>query len=173
MNSTSTQGTVTMKGGVLTLSGKIPSRGEVAPDSLLINQDLKPIKLSSFKGKNLLILSVPSLDTSVCSMESARFNKEMAQFGNMTTIVISMDLPFAQKRWCGQEKATQLVTLSDYKDHDFGKKYGVYIQELGLLARAIFIVDQDFKIQFVHLVKEVTHEPPYEEIISQIKKISG
>lgn len=163
--------TVTMKGNPLTLFGKELKVGDKAPDATLMDNDLSPLKISSFKGKALLIISVPSLDTSVCSLETRRFNKEMDAFGNaITTLVISMDLPFAQKRWCGAEGAKTVKTLSDYRSAEFGEKYGVLIQDLRLLARTIFIVDAEGVIRFTFLVQEVTNEPPYEEILGQVKQ---
>jgi thiol peroxidase len=163
---------VTMMGNPLTLSGNPVKLGEKAPDFEVMDNDLKPVKFSSFKGKLALILSVPSLDTSVCSKETRRFNEEVAKYGNqVTALSISMDLPFAQKRWCGSEGIASLQTLSDYKSADFGNQYGVLIQELRLLARAIFIVDQAGFIQYVHLVKEITQEPPYEEVMKKLKSL--
>lgn len=165
-------GIITMKGKPLTLKGSEVKVGDNAPDVTLIDNDLNPVKLSSYKGKLLLILSVPSLDTSVCSTETNKFNKEVAPFGqNVATLVISRDLPFAQKRWCGQEKANQVKTLSDYHYREFGEKYGVLIKEIELLARAVFIIDPQMKIRYEHIVKEVTSEPPYAEVLTQTKKL--
>lgn len=164
--------TVTFKGQPLTLKGQLPKEKTKAVDCELIDQDLRPVRLSSFKGKILLLTSVPSVDTPVCSLETKRFNKEIAKFQDqVNAVVISMDLPFAQKRWCGAEGVKNLTLLSDYKKREFASHYGVWIEELGLLARAIFICDQNFVIQKVHLVKEISEEPPYETILDEMQQL--
>jgi thiol peroxidase len=162
---------VTMKGNPLTLKGILPKVGDKAPDFTAVDTDLKPVKLSSFKGKVVLLLSVPSLDTDVCSRETHRFNEEVAKFGpQVATLTISMDLPFAQKRWCGQG-VKNLQTLSDYQTREFGEKYGVLISELSLLARAVFLVDEKGIIRYVHVVEEVTKEPPYETVFKEVNQL--
>jgi thioredoxin-dependent peroxiredoxin len=164
--------TVTLKGQTLTLKGSLIKPGQKAPDCELIGADLKSVKLSSFKGKPLLLLSVPSLDTSVCSKETHRFNQEMNKFkDSVNFICVSMDLPFAQSRWCTTEGAKNVVTLSDYKTREFGERYGVLIEELGLLARAVFLIDPTMKVVASHLVKEVTHEPNYPQILEEINQL--
>ena len=117
-------------------------------------------------------MSVPSLDTDVCSRETHRFNKEMDRFkGALNTVCVSMDLPFAQSRWCALEGVKTVITLSDYKNREFGEKYGVLIPELGLLARAVFLINAQMKVLQVELVKEVTQEPNYEHILEEIHKM--
>lgn len=165
------QRTVTMKGNPLNLIGNEVKVGATAPDFEVTSNDLAPIKFSSFKGSACLVLSVPSLDTDVCSMETRRFNKEVEKLGNIETLVISMDLPFAQKRWCGAEGVKNLKTLSDYKAADFGQKYGVLIKELHLLARAVFLIDAKGVCQYTYLCKEVTDQPPYEEVIAACQQL--
>lgn len=165
------QRTVTMKGKPLNLVGNEVKVGSTAPDFEVLSNDLAPIKLSSFKGTPALILSVPSLDTDVCSRETRRFNKEVEKLGNIQTLVISMDLPFAQKRWCGAEGVSNLKTLSDFNAADFGQKYGVLIKELRLLARAVFLIDANGICQYTYLCKEITDEPPYDQVISACQKL--
>ncbi len=163
---------VTMKGAAMNLVGEAPKVGAAAPDFQVVGADLKSVKLSSFFGRPILLLSVPSVDTSVCSLETKTFSDRLARFENqLVPIVISMDLPFAQSRWCMVEKASRMKLLSDYKDRDFGHKWGLLIQEVGLLARSAFILDEKGVVQYRHLVKEVTEEPPYDEIIDQLKQL--
>ena len=161
--------TVTLKGKSFTLKGPLIKEGQIAPDCELIGGDLKPVRLASFKGKALVLLSVPSLDTPVCSKEARRFNLEMEKLKESLNVVcVSMDLPFAQSRWCAAEGIKNVTALSDYKSREFGEKYGVMIPDLGLLARAVFLIDPTMKVQSVHLVKEVSEEPDYPTILEGI-----
>lgn len=161
--------TVTMQGKPLALCGKEMKVGEKAPDFEVQDTDLKPLKLSTSQGKVTLILSVPSLDTSVCSKETHTFNERVKKYGNQIEVLtISMDLPFAQKKWCGTEGAMNLKVASDHMRADFGEKYGVLIEDLRLLARCVFLIDEKGVLRYIHLVKEITHEPPYDEIFSQL-----
>ncbi|MBU1713430.1 MAG: thiol peroxidase [Proteobacteria bacterium] len=163
-------GMVTMKGNPLTLTGHALKAGEKAPDFEVAGNDMKPVKFSSFSGKVCIISSVPSLDTPVCDMETRRFNKEAAELGpDVVILTISMDLPFAQKRWCGAAGVDKVITLSDYKTADFGKAYGVLIKELRLLARAVFVADKKGVIQYSQIVKEVADEPDYGAAINTVK----
>jgi len=165
-------GGVTMRGNPLTLVGDEVRTGEMAPDFVALNPDLTPIKLSSYRGRICIISSVPSLDTPVCDMETRKFNEEASKLGDKIQILtISMDLPFAQKRWCGAAGVNKIQTLSDHKDAQFGLAYGVLIKELRLLARAVFLVDQKGVLQYMQLVKEIASEPNYEEIWNALKKL--
>ena len=167
------QGVITIHGNPLTLVGDEIKVGAPAPDVELLDNDLNPVKLSAFRGKVLVIASVPSLDTPVCDMETRRFNDEAANLGaGIELVTISMDLPFAQKRWCGAAGVKNLQTLSDHRQADFGMAYGVLIKELRLLARAVFIVDQQGTVQYVQLVKEVTNEPNYEEVLQALNTLA-
>lgn len=160
---------VTMHGKPLTLMGNVLRVGEKAPDFEAVDTDLKSVRLSENRGKVVLLAAVPSLDTAVCSRESKRFNDEVGKLGpQVSCFVVSMDLPFAQKRWCGSEGAAHVRTLSDYKRCDFGEKYGVLIKELRLLARSVFLVDQDGVLRYQLVCKEVTQEPPYEQVIKEL-----
>jgi thiol peroxidase len=166
-------GIVTIHGNPLTLMGEEVKVGAAAPDVELLDNDLNPVKLSSHRGKVLVIASVPSLDTPVCDLETRRFNDEAAHLGaDIEMATISMDLPFAQKRWCGAAGVTRLKTLSDHREAAFGLAYGVLIKELRLLARAVFIVDREGTLQYEQLVKEVTNEPNYEEVLQALGKVA-
>ena len=166
--------TVTIKGNPLDLSGKPVKVGDTAPDFEVVANDLSIVKLSSFRGKVCLISSVHSLDTSVCDIETRKFNEKAGTLGdNIVILTISMDLPFAQKRWCGAAGVENLQTLSDYRFADFGEKFGVLIKELRLLTRAIFIVDEEGIIRYIQIVNELTNEPDYEEALEALKGITG
>jgi thiol peroxidase len=168
------QGIITIHGKPLTLVGDEVKAGTGAPDVEVLDNDLNPVKLSSYRGKILVIASVPSLDTPVCDLETRRFNDEAANLGaDIEMLTISMDLPFAQKRWCGAAGVSRLKTLSDHRQAEFGTAYGVLIKELRLLARAVFIVDRQGTVQYVQLVKEVAEEPNYEEVLQALAKIAG
>jgi len=165
-------GKITMQGNPLTLLGKELKVGDKAPDFELLDNDLKSVNLSAFRNKVLVISSVPSLDTPVCDMETRRFNEEAGKLGDKVTVLtISMDLPFAQKRWCGAAGVERVTTLSDHRDAKFGEAYGVLIKGLRLLARAVFVVDKNGVVQYIQLVKEVTKEPDYEAVINAVKKL--
>jgi len=163
---------ITMKGNPLTLEGTKLRVGQPAPDVELADNDLNPVRISSYRGKVCIISSVPSLDTPVCDMETRRFNEEAGKLGEDVAIVtVSVDLPFAQKRWCGAAGVDKVITLSDYKERSFGEKYGVLIKELKLLARCVFVVDREGIIQYIQLVSEVTQEPDYEAVLEAARKL--
>lgn len=165
-------GAVTFKGGPLTLLGDMPAIGSVAPEFLAVSKDLQPVKLSDYKGKVVVLTAVPSLDTPVCDMEIRTFNKRAAELGDdVVVLTVSADLPFAQARWCGGAGIDRVVTLSDYRDREFGVKYGVLIKELLLLARSIFVVDREGIVRYVQLVKEVTDEPNYDEVVDAVNSV--
>jgi thiol peroxidase len=168
------QGAVTMKGKPLTLSGREVRVGEAAPDFEAVANDLTPFKFSSMRGKVCIITSVPSLDTSVCDTETRRFNKEAVALGpDVQILTISMDLPFAQKRWCGAAGVERVKTLSDHRDASFGSAYGVLIKELRLLARAVFVVDREGAVRYVQLVKELSEEPDYGAVLAAVSRLKG
>jgi thiol peroxidase len=165
-------GLVTMKGNPLTLLGPELNVGDKAPDFEALDTDLSPVRFSPYKGKVCVIASVPSLDTPVCDMETRRFNQEAGDLGpDVVILTISMDLPFAQKRWCGAAGVDKLITLSDHRDASFGTAYGVLIKELRLLARSVFVVDREGVIRYVELVKELTEEPRYDAVLGAVKKL--
>ena len=165
-------GLVTMKGNPITLIGAEAKVGDKAPDFEAIDNDLNSINFESFRGKVCIISSVPSLDTPVCDMETRRFNDEAARLGDDVEILtISMDLPFAQKRWCGAAGVDRVQTLSDHRDAAFGQAYGVLIKGLRLLARAVFVVDKEGTIRYVELVKEIASEPDYDSALEAVKEL--
>jgi thiol peroxidase len=166
-------GATTFKGNPLTLLGNEIKVGDQAPDIAALGNDLSSVKLSDYRGKTVIVSTVPSLDTPVCDTETRRFNKEAAGLGNDVAILtVSMDLPFAQGRWCGAAGIDKVKTLSDHRDAAVGNGFGVLIKELRLLARAIFVVDQQGIIRYVQLVKEMTSEPNYDEVIAAVKKLA-
>ncbi len=165
-------GAVTMRGNPLTLVGEELRIGDKAPGFTALDTSLSPADLSDFAGKALVITSVPSLDTPVCDIETRRFNEEAGKLGDGVRILtVSMDLPFAQKRWCGDAGVKTVKTLSDHKDASFGLAYGVLIKELRLLARAVFVIDKDGVLRYEQLVKEIAHEPDYDAVLAEIKKL--
>jgi thioredoxin-dependent peroxiredoxin len=165
-------GQVTMRGNPLTLLGKEVNVGDSAPDVEVVGTDLKPVRLSSFQGKVCVVSSVPSLDTPVCDMETRRFNQEAGQLGeDVVILTVSMDLPFAQKRWCGATGVDKVITVSDHRTAGFGEAYGVLIKDLRLLARAVFVVDREGIVQYTQLVPEIAEEPDYEAVLEAAKKL--
>ena len=165
-------GIITVKGKSLTLLGDEVKVGDKAPDFEVIDNNMASVKFSSFKGKLCIISAVHSLDTSVCDTETRRFNVEADRLGSQVKILtISMDLPFAQKRWCGAAGMTSVQTLSDYREAAFGSAYGLLIKELRLLARAVFVIDKEGVIRYIQVVKEISQQPNYEEILQAVKKL--
>jgi len=164
---------VTMHGNPLTLLGKEIAMGSPAPDATLLNNELKPVKLSDHRGKVVVISSVPSLDTPVCDMQTRRFNNEAANLGDDVVILtVSMDLPFAQKRWCGAAGVEQVVTLSDHREAAFGESFGLLIKELRLLGRAVLVLDREGVVRYYQLVKEISEEPDYESALEAVKSLT-
>ena len=166
------KGLVTMKGKPVTLVGQAVKVGQKAPDFEVTANDLSPVKFSSFAGKVCIIASVPSLDTSVCDMETRKFNEKAAELGSdVVVLTISMDLPFAQKRWCGAAGIKNVQTLSDYRDASFGNAYGVLIKDLRLLARAVFVVDKKGVVRYLQIVPEIATEPDYDAALKAVKEL--
>ncbi|MDA8243740.1 MAG: thiol peroxidase [Elusimicrobia bacterium] len=165
--------TVTMKGRPMTLAGEEIKVGMPAPDFKVVDNDMLPMKFSrTYGGKVAVVISVPSLDTPVCDLETRRFNKEAEALGpDVGVLVVSMDLPFAQKRWCGAAGVKAVRTFSDYQKADFGKSWGVLIKDLRLLARAVYIVDKDGLVKYAQLVPEVAQEPNYDEVLTALKAL--
>ncbi len=160
-------GLVTFKGNPLTLLGEDLKVGDRAPDFQVLSNDMQPVTLQSFQGKIKVLSAVPSLDTPVCNMETRRFNQEAGKLPDKVAILtVSMDLPFAQSRWCAAAGVEKVKTFSDYRDRSFGLAYGVLTRELKLLARTVFIVDEEDLIRYIELVPEITREPDYDRILS-------
>ncbi len=162
-------GIITFKGNPMTLIGPDISVGEKAPDFTVVNNDLQPVKLSDFQGQVVIISSVPSLDTPLCEMQTKRFNEEASKL-NAKILTISMDLPFAQKRFCSSFNIENVMTLSDYKERSFANAFGLLIKELALATRAVFVVDKEGKITHKEIVKEVTEHPDYEKALAAAKQ---
>ena len=165
------KGVVTFKGNPLTLIGPEIKVGAKAPDFEVLAQDLSPVTLQSFKGKNVLISVVPSLDTPVCDQQTRRFNQEAANLQGLEILTVSMDLPFGQKRWCGAASVDQVKVLSDHRDASFGKAYGVLIKELRLLSRSIFLIDGAGTVRYVEYVPEVTSHPNYDAALAAARHL--
>ena len=165
-------GVITFQGGPLTLVGNEAVTGQEAADFEVLGNDLSPVKLSSFRGKVCVISSVPSLDTPVCDAQTRRFNAEAGRLGDdIVVLTISMDLPFAQGRWCGASGIENVITLSDHRDGAFGEAFGLMIKELRLLTRAIFVLDKDGVITYSQIVPEITDEPDYDAVLTAIDKL--
>lgn len=165
-------GLVTIFGNPLTLTGQPVGEGDKAPAFTALDNDLNPKSLADYAGKVLIISAVPSLDTPVCDMETRRFNAEASKLGESVHILtISMDLPFAQKRWCAAAGIDRLTTLSDHRDASFGQAFGVLIKELRLLARSVFVLGKDGTVKYVEIVPEVTHEPNYDAALAAAKAL--
>lgn len=162
---------VTMRGDPVTLIGSKIKVGDIAKDFVVLNAEMKPIRLSDFKDHVRIINSVPSIDTSVCSAQVHRFNVEAAKLKNTIIFSVSVDLPFVLNRYCAAEGIDAVKVTSDYKDLDFGLKYGVVIEEKRLLTRAVFVVDKKDKIVYAEYVKETSNEPNYDKILAVIETI--
>ena len=161
---------ITLHGNPLTLTGTEISMSVPAPDAELLNNELKPVKISDYRGKVVVISSVPSLDTPTCDLQTRRFNSEAAGLGeDVVILTVSMDLPFAQQRWCGAAGADQVTTLSDHRDAAFGEAYGLLIKELRLLARAVLVLDKEGVVQYVQLVEEIKEEPYCDAVLAATK----
>src|ERR1051326_8551788 len=155
-------GATTLRGNPLTLIGPELKPGDDAPDFNLVDNGLKPVTLQD-TGRGVRIISVvPSLDTPVCDAQTKKFNEEAANLPGVDILTVSMDLPFAQKRWCSAFNVDKVKMLSDHKDGSFGSNYGTLIKELRIESRAIFVLDQQNKLRHVEYVKEVADFPNYE-----------
>lgn len=161
---------VTFSGDPVTLAGNEIKVGDQAPEFTVLANDLSEKSLSDYKGKIKLISVVPSVDTGVCAEQTKRFNEEADKLNNVHVLTISMDLPFAQTRWCSANGIKNIDLLSDHRDADFGHKYGVLMEELRLLARAIFVVDENDKVVHVEYVPEVTTHPNYDAALEAAEK---
>lgn len=159
---------VKFAGSPVTLVGKTLVVGDKFNDFTTTTNDLGEFTLKDTKGVRVF-LTVPSIDTPVCDMEVKRFNKEIEKLDGVTCYTVSMDLPFAQARWCGSEGINSVKTLSDYKDRSFGEATGTYVKELGLLARTSFVVDSTGTVTFVEYLDEMTNEPSYDKILEAAK----
>ncbi|MBU8918586.1 thiol peroxidase [Bacillus sp. FJAT-29953] len=162
----------TWKGNPVTQIGRDLKVGEKAPEFNVLANDLSPVTLADSHGKVRLISVIPSIDTPVCDAQTRRFNEEAYKLDNVEILTISADLPFAQKSWCAANGIGNVQTLSDHRDLLFGEAYGVAIQELRLLARAIFVVDKNDLVTYVEYVNESTDHPNYEAALKAAKAVS-
>jgi len=165
------KGVVTFKGDAVTLVGSEIKVGDKAPDFRLLAPDMKEVELSQSRSKVRLLSVVTSLDTPVCDLQTQRFEEEASKLKDVVIYTISMDLPFAQARYCGAHNISKLQTLSDHREASFGTAYGVLIKELRLLSRAIFIVDADDTVRYVEYVKKVTQHPDYNRALEALQRV--
>jgi len=166
-------GVITVGGVPLTLVGDEVKVGNRAPDFSVIDNNLGTFSLSSLAGKIVVISAVPSLDTPVCNLETRRFNEEAAKLSpDVEIITISMDLPFAQKRWCAAAGVERVKTYSDHRDADFGIKYGVLTKETRLLARAVFVLDREGVIRHIEMLGDISREPDYDAVLAAVKRLA-
>lgn len=165
-------GVAAFKGNPITLIGPELKAGDAAPNFTVSKNLLETAQLSDYAGKIKLISVVPSLDTGVCDAQTRRFNSEAAELGDDVVILtISMDLPFAQARWCGAAGIDRVVTLSDHKDASFGQAYGVLIKEFRLDMRSIFVIDKNDKLTYVEYLAEMSEHPDYDAAIAAVKAL--
>lgn len=169
-------GAVLFRNTPATLVGPELHAGEPAPSFTLTTTDLQPFTLNEAidnGARNALLIVVPSLDTPVCSIETSTFHKRLADVpAHTATFVVSLDLPFAQKRWAAANEAESLAYLSDFREHSFGSAYGVLLKDIGLLTRAIFIIGKDRTLRYVQLVPEVGKEPDYDATFAALSALS-
>jgi len=166
--------TTKLKGSEVLLSGFIPEVKEIAPDFTFVMQDLSEKSLYDFEGLNKIILSVPSLDTGICALETKKFNEKVGALNNVVCLVVSKDLPFAMKRFCGAEGIENVKPASDFRYGDFGKEYNTEMVNSplkGLLARAVFVLDKENRIHHVELVEDITYEPDYDKALATLAKL--
>jgi thiol peroxidase len=173
----SRQGAITFKGTPLTLVGQALQVGQAAPDFQLhrfADGAMQAVTLKDLLGKPTIISVVPSLDTGVCQIQTKKFNEQLASLGGrVNSVTVSLDLPFAQNRFCGAEHITNMMTLSDYQQRRFGQDWGMMIDELKILARGVFVLDANGKIVYSELVPEVTQEPNYDAAMAALKRLAG
>jgi thiol peroxidase len=162
-----------MRGNPLTLIGPALAAGDKAPDFKLVDNSLKDVTLADTGSQVRIISVVPSLDTPVCDAQTKRFNEEAAKLPGVSIISISMDLPFAQKRWCGAFGVDKIKMLSDHRDGNFGSSYGTLIKDLRIESRAIFVLDKSNVIRHVEYVKEVADHPNYDTALAAAKAAAG
>jgi len=166
--------TTAFQGNPVTLAGKLPAVGTVAPDFTLVASDLSEKHLKDFEGKIKVISILPSLDTQVCALSAARFNRESEKLQDVVVLNVSADLPFAASRFCDSNKLSHITTLSTFRSCEFGKTWGVRMMDgplAGLMARAVVLLDRENKVVYEELVSEITHEPNYAAVLEAIKKL--
>ena len=168
------EGLVTLQGKPIVLLGSEVTLGDPAPDFRVVDGEFQPVRLSDFKGQACLLSAVPSLDTGVCALQTKRFNEEMATLpSDVVVMTISQDLPFAQTRFCDAEKIERIRVVSDHVWRAFGLGYGILIMDMGLLARAVFVVSKDGRIAYMQIVPEVTEHPDYDAALAAIRQAAA
>lgn len=161
----------TFKHSPITVLGTVKKTHEVAPNFSALNTNLEMVSLDSFKQKYVVLNVVPSLDTGVCSLQTRTINEQLASYKDMVVLTISNDLPFAQKRWCGAEGLDNVITLSDHRNLDFAMKYGVLIEELRLLARSVFVLNEKREIVYLEYLDEMSEHPNYENLFNFLNNL--
>ena len=167
--------TVKLKGSLVLLKGYIPEVGEVAPDFTFVQADMNEKSLYDFEGLNKIILSMPSVDTGICAMETKKFNEAVGKLDNVVCLAITKDLPFALKRFCGAEGIENVKAVSDFRYGDFANELNVEMVNSPLktlLARAVFVLDKENRIQYVELVEDITYEPNYDKALEALSKLN-
>lgn len=164
-------GVVTFAGNPITLVGPEIKVGQQAPDFTVLSNDLQPKTLKDYEGKVKVISVVPSLDTGVCDAQTRWFNQDVTKLSDdVVVLTVSMDLPFAQARWCGAAGVNNVITLSDHKDASFGQNYGFLIEELRLLSRGVVVINKDNKVTYVEYVPEVTNPVNFDAVLAAVKE---
>ena len=165
-------GKVSAQSKPVTLLGQGVEVGQQAPNFKVVDGNFTPVTLDNYRGQALLLSVVPSLDTGVCSIQTKHFNEKVAsEYPSVAMLTLSADLPFAQKRFCKAENIDKIVTLSDSVWRDFGKNYGLIIKDMGLLTRAVFVLDKEHNIVYKQLVDNLSKEPDYDSAIAALKKL--
>lgn len=166
--------TVKFKGSQVLLKGYIPEVGEIAPDFTFVQADMNEKSLYDFEGLNKIILSLPSIDTGICAMETKKFNEAVGKLENVVCLTVSKDLPFALKRFCSAEGVENVKAVSDFRYGDFANEFNLEMVNSplkSLLARAVFVVDKENRIQYVELVEDITYEPDYDKALAAVSKL--
>lgn len=163
---------INIKGQEIALLGDILKTGQKAPDFKLVNTHMNDVSLNHYKGHIVILATMPSLDTATCSLEAKHFNTQASLLSNkIKIIVVSKDLPFTQAKWCLAKNAENVITLSAYKNNNFAKAYGVLLEHFELLARAVFIIDQEGMIRYIQYVRDIEKEPEYESVLKTAKDL--
>lgn len=174
MTLNTTNKNITFQGNPLTINGSEIKVGDKAPEISVTGTDMRDISWADFADKIVVLSVVPSIDTPTCQLQTKRFNKEATTLGSDVAILtVSMDLPFAQKRWCGAEGVSNMTTASDYKHRSFGESFGTLIKEMGLLARAVFVIDKNRIVRHVEYVASISDEPNYDLALKAVATIKG
>lgn len=164
-----------LKGSLVLLKGYIPEVGEIAPDFTYVQADMNEKSLYDLEGLNKIILSMPSIDTGICALETKKFNEAIAKLDNVVCLAVTKDLPFALKRFCGAEGIENLKAVSDFRYGDFANEYNMEMVNSPLkklLARAVFVLDKNNKIHYIELVEDITYEPDYDKALEALAKLN-